>query len=501
MNLKGLKANEWHDTNEPGLRILYQEVDGAYDVSLWNTGKQPKTIFIEGSFKSILPEQLYAITGLKELDGLDCQIYYDDKWFAIEVKPRTRTEQITPNIPHEEQDSKKEPAGELDKPAKIQSNGQQLTSPQISKKQLHELKAQTGKQEYHEGIESERNSSQRLAEAIEQNLEKGLGYLKEIEQARDDIFEIKADIREEIISKLQKTIIQAEEKQQQLKDRLAHLDEFEYRDLDRKRQEIVRQVQQAGAEIQQHYIAEMLSDASLSSIREQTEILSAILVQVTAFKNALVKANYSKEATLKTVTAVEYLLEETLQVLQQPLPKLNLPEVSNPREYEQQQAQNLAQLVLTAQPPEKMPPGAFYIDYVWQEYWHALLEYKKRLSEVKPEEYLFEAEGKVEGVLKDIVGNLMDAFDEHKAADNSQAKVSAYFNNQYLPRILDLAAFEEITIEIGKTRADQRLHEITGTKRGNYESGVIVEVIQRGFRRKDDKTPLRKPIVIRGEPD
>ena len=533
MNLKGLRTNEWHDTSETGLRVLYQEINDAYDVSLWNIGKQSKTILIEGIFKSILPEQLYTVTGLSKLDGLDCQIYYENKWSEVDVKQPAKVEQSPPNISPEKPHHEKGRAYQLSKSAKIQpkSNAQQITPSQISKKQLDGPKSQVEKpanepaeiraavhkstrelerveqlikqwktfkqqyreqydelkrsigelkenisqlqdsflqdvlkrlreevshlpkalnlldeierkstslqdkiqkiQEYHEEIESGRSNSQRLAEAIEQNLEKGLGYLKEIEQTRDDIFEIKAEIREEILDKAQEAIIQADEKQKQLKDRLERLDEFEYRDLERKKQEIARQIRQTAMEIQRHYLEKMSSDASFQSSQKQSETLSAILSQVTAFKNALVKADYSKDAIPQAVAAVEYLVESTLQTLELPLPKIIIPDVSSPKECERQQAHNLAQMALTEHPPEKLHPGAIYIDYVWQEYWNALLEYKKELDEVNPEEHLREAQSKVDGVLKDISGNLMDAFDEGKAVDDNQKEISVYFNNQY----------------------------------------------------------------------
>jgi len=358
-------------------------------------------------------------------------------------------------------------------------------------------------QGYREEIESERSESQRLAKVIGQNLEKGLGYLKDIEQARDASFEIKAEISEEVLEKAQQAITQAAEKQKQLEDRLKQLDEFEYRDLEHKKQEIARQVQQAADVLQKDYLEKTASsDAGAPSSQQQIETLSAILSQITSFKNDLVKTDYSEDAIPPTVTAVEYLLNETLQALQAPLPKFIPPDVPSPKEHEQQQANELAQMASTEAPPEKLSPEQNYTEYVRQEYWNALLEYKEKLSESNLEEHLREALSKVDGVLKNIATQLMSTFDEGRTTDNNAQlkQISAFFNNQYLPQILDLAGFEEIPINIGKTKADSRLHNIQGTKQGNYESGVVVEVTQRGLRRKDDGTIIRKSVVVRGEP-
>jgi len=349
-------------------------------------------------------------------------------------------------------------------------------------------------QEYREDIEPKYIETQQLEEDIRKNLAESSNLLNDIREAREDIFKIKDEIRGEIIE-AQEAQIQAVVKQSELENRLKRLDEFGYQDLERKREECAGETQRAATEIQNHYLAKIAPpDAGSSSNQQQEKVLSDIFSLITKFKE-FVKGKRPGYAMPKTVTAVERLLEETLQTLQLPLPKFIIPDVPSPKEYEQQQANNLAKMALTESPPEELPPEKNYTEYVKQEYWNALLAYKKELSEAKPEENLLAAQGNIDGVLKKIVGHLMDAFDKGKPVDT----IPGYFNKNYLPQILDLAGFEELPIELGKTKADVRLHDIKGTKQSNYGSGVIVEEIQRGFRRKDNGTLVRKAVVIKGE--
>ena len=67
--------------------------------------------------------------------------------------------------------------------------------------------------------------------------------------------------------------------------------------------------------------------------------------------------------------------------------------------------------------------------------------------------------------------------------------------NQYL----QLVGYEVIPIEIGKTQADARVHDIQSSRQTNAESGTIVEVVLPGLQRKADGEIVQKPVVIRGE--
>ena len=60
-------------------------------------------------------------------------------------------------------------------------------------------------------------------------------------------------------------------------------------------------------------------------------------------------------------------------------------------------------------------------------------------------------------------------------------------------------SYEVIPIEIGKTKADARIHDIQGSRQTNGEPGTVIEVILPGLRQKIDGEIVQKPVVIRGE--
>ena len=64
---------------------------------------------------------------------------------------------------------------------------------------------------------------------------------------------------------------------------------------------------------------------------------------------------------------------------------------------------------------------------------------------------------------------------------------------------LDIVGYEVVLIEIGKTQADARMHDIQASRQTNAESGTIVEVVLPGLQRKADGETIQKPVVIRGE--
>ena len=70
---------------------------------------------------------------------------------------------------------------------------------------------------------------------------------------------------------------------------------------------------------------------------------------------------------------------------------------------------------------------------------------------------------------------------------------------EQLNDFLQFVGYEVVPIEIGKTQADARTHEIQGSQQTSAESGTIVEVVLPGLRRIDNGEIIQKPIVIRGE--
>ena len=68
-----------------------------------------------------------------------------------------------------------------------------------------------------------------------------------------------------------------------------------------------------------------------------------------------------------------------------------------------------------------------------------------------------------------------------------------------LGELLDLIGYETIPIEMGKTQADARIHDIQTSRQIGSEPGTVIEVILPGLRRIADGEIIQKPVVIRGE--
>ena len=68
-----------------------------------------------------------------------------------------------------------------------------------------------------------------------------------------------------------------------------------------------------------------------------------------------------------------------------------------------------------------------------------------------------------------------------------------------LDQCLQLVGYEVVPIEIGKTQADARVHDIQASRQTDVESGTIAEVVLPGLQRKVDGEIVQKPVVIRGE--
>ena len=71
--------------------------------------------------------------------------------------------------------------------------------------------------------------------------------------------------------------------------------------------------------------------------------------------------------------------------------------------------------------------------------------------------------------------------------------------SQQLDEYLQLVGYKVVPIEIGKTQADARLHEIQSSRQANAEPGTVVEVVLPGLQRIDDGEIVQNPVVIRGE--
>ena len=81
--------------------------------------------------------------------------------------------------------------------------------------------------------------------------------------------------------------------------------------------------------------------------------------------------------------------------------------------------------------------------------------------------------------------------------------VARFIKFEQLPEKLDeflqIVDYEVVPIEIGKTQADARLHDIQSSQQTNAKSGTIVGVVLPGLQRKADGEIIQKPVVIRGE--
>ena len=81
--------------------------------------------------------------------------------------------------------------------------------------------------------------------------------------------------------------------------------------------------------------------------------------------------------------------------------------------------------------------------------------------------------------------------------------VARFVKFDQLPKQIDeflqIVGYEVVPIEIGKTRADARVHDIQSSRQAKAKSGTIVEVVLPGLQRKTDGEIIQKPVVIRGE--
>ena len=81
--------------------------------------------------------------------------------------------------------------------------------------------------------------------------------------------------------------------------------------------------------------------------------------------------------------------------------------------------------------------------------------------------------------------------------------VARFIKFEQLPEQVDgflqIVGYEVVPIEIGKTQADARMHDIQASRQTNAESGTIIEIVLPGLQQRADGEIVQKPVVIRGE--
>ena len=166
--------------------------------------------------------------------------------------------------------------------------------------------------------------------------------------------------------------------------------------------------------------------------------------------------------------------------------KFELSDLSPP----ENRAKHLATLVLS----DELTNDVFfpYLGEHGQTYWNDLKTFKTQLPQVITE---------IQTIMHRIVIQLLEGFSPYRAKDEKEMLMTSCFCEDFLPNILKFVDLELVPIEIGQTEADSHVHDIQGSQRGAFKRGVIADIIQHGIRRISDKQIIRKPVVMRGEPD
>lgn len=133
-----------------------------------------------------------------------------------------------------------------------------------------------------------------------------------------------------------------------------------------------------------------------------------------------------------------------------------------------------------------------YLGNLGRVYWNDLKTFATKLPQIIVE---------TQTLLHHIVIQLLDGFSPYRAKTEKEIQISCCFYKKHLPNILRMMNLELVPIEIGQTEADSRIHDIQGSQRGAYPRGVVADIIQHGVRRISDKQIIRKPVVMRGEPE
>lgn len=192
------------------------------------------------------------------------------------------------------------------------------------------------------------------------------------------------------------------------------------------------------------------------------------------------EAQFDREM-IYTLSVVKEHLTKVKGLIHFELSKLSSPE---------NQPEQLAKLVLTDKPPNEVQFP--YLGELGKAYWDTLKEFTTKLPQVIVE---------TQALLHRIVIQLLDGFSPYRAKTAKEEQMSCCFYEEYLPNILQTMNLELVPIEIGQTEADSRIHDIQGSQRGAYQRGVVADIIQHGIRRISDKQIIKKPVVMRGEPE
>ena len=213
--------------------------------------------------------------------------------------------------------------------------------------------------------------------------------------------------------------------------------------------------------------------------RDPNRICKMIKTELDRFKEQL------GEQESHTMSAVYQQLAQAEELI-----RFKASEIPSPEKISENQAKRLAELVLADEPPNEVP--FFYLGELVKVYWENLKTYRSKLPQVIVE---------AQAILNQTVILLMDGFSLSRAHNSEEAETMRSFYENYLPNILKIMGLELVPIEIGQTDADARIHDIQDTRRGAFKSGVVVDIIQHGVRRTSDQKIIKKPVVMRGEPE
>lgn len=175
-------------------------------------------------------------------------------------------------------------------------------------------------------------------------------------------------------------------------------------------------------------------------------------------------------------------------------------EIMGYEEYKKERVQKLIDSLLTEKDTSfLLDIDRSYREYVETQYKQYLMEF---IKELKKQSSMFAQLDKTQHIVyeeflrNDLIQRFIDPLDRIKIRDKDKLEEI----DQVINKIFELTEIEEIPVEIGKTKADSKIHIIEGSKVGNYEDGVVIEIVSKGFRYKNDKSNvIRKPVVIRGE--
>ena len=172
------------------------------------------------------------------------------------------------------------------------------------------------------------------------------------------------------------------------------------------------------------------------------------------------------------------------------LMQFKLSETPSPEKFLENQPVQLADLALSDHPPDTIRFSQFEV--LCQTYWEDLKNFASEVPNIVSE---------VQSILDQTVTLLVDGFSPEGNYNATNVEVSRSFYENCLPNILQTIGLELVPIEIGRTDADARIHEIRGTSHGAFKTGVIIEILQHGLRKISNHEIIKKPVVIRGEPE